>query len=321
LPVPAYGGELFAPGETSSYEGLPKALAVFETACFDQDLLSDRDVHRMLERLTRTRVKIRQGHASTWVSAPVDFSDLSSEYIGILYEGLLDFELKTAPAGDPVVFLGVGNQPALPLSRLEAMDDKALASLLDKMKDTSEARDDEEDEDTAVSDSEEQDTEAVEETAAVVVEEADARQATRTRAETWARHAAETGKLVRKPKAPITSEKERKYEEELGAKARQLVTHVVLAGEWYLVRWGGTRKGSGTFYTRPGLAVPTVRRTLRPLAYTPPSGAGGSPNIDAPAVEWKPKTPEEILSITVCDPACGSGTFPVAALRFLTDAL
>ena len=325
LPVPAYGGELFAPGEASSYEGLQKALAVFETACFDQDLLSDRDVHRMLERLTRTRVKIRQGHTSTWVTAPVDFSDLSSEYIGILYEGLLDFELKTAPAGDPVVFLGVGNQPALPLSRLEKMDDKALASLLDKMKDTSEAapgENDEEDEGVAVSDGEEQDAgEAAEETVAVIVEEADARQATRTRAETWARHAAEAGKLVRKPKAPITQEKQRKYEEDLGAKARQLVTHVVLAGEWYLVRWGGTRKGSGTFYTRPGLAVPTVRRTLRPLAYTPPNDADGTPNIDAPAVEWTPKTPEEILSLTVCDPACGSGTFPVAALRFLTDAL
>lgn len=322
LPVPEYGGELFAAGEASSYEGLQNALAVFETACFDLDLLSDRDVHRMLERLTRTRVKIRQGHATTWVSAPVDFSDLSSEYIGILYEGLLDFELKTAPAGDPVVFLGVGNQPALPLSRLEAMDDKALASLLEKMKDTSEAADDEENEGVAVSDGEEPDAnEVTEETPVVVVEEADARQATRTRAETWARHAAEAGKMVRKPRGKITPEKQRRYEEDLGAKARQLVTQVVLAGEWYLVRWGGTRKGSGTFYTRPGLAVPTVRRTLRPLAYMPPTCADGGPNIDASAAEWTPRTPEEILSLTVCDPACGSGTFPVAALRFITDAL
>ena len=56
--------------------------------------------------------------AGIWVAAPVDFSDLSSEYIGILYEGLLDFELKTAPAGDPVIFLAMGDQPALPLSRL-----------------------------------------------------------------------------------------------------------------------------------------------------------------------------------------------------------
>lgn len=79
---------------------------------------------------------MRQGRASVWVPAAVDFSDLSSEYLGILYEGLLDFELKTAPPGDPVVFLAVDNQPALPLSRLEGMDDKVLGDLLEKMKDT-----------------------------------------------------------------------------------------------------------------------------------------------------------------------------------------
>ena len=87
------------------------------------------------------------------------------------------------------------------------------------------------------------------------------------------------------------------------------------------MRWGGTRKGSGTFYTRPGLAVPTVHRTLRLLAYTPPGGADGQPNFDAPASAWTPRPPEEILALKVCDPACGSGTFPVAALRFLTDAV
>ena len=43
------------------------------------------------------------------VDAPVDFSALSSEYIGILYEGLLDFELKQAAADDPVVFLNHGH--------------------------------------------------------------------------------------------------------------------------------------------------------------------------------------------------------------------
>ena len=127
LPVPAYGGELFAPGESKlGGRAVTRACGVRDRL-LRPELLPDRDVHRMLERITRTRVKVRQGHASTWVPAPVDFSDLSSEYIGILYEGLLDFELKTAPAGDPVVFLAVGNQPALPLSRLEAMDDKALA--------------------------------------------------------------------------------------------------------------------------------------------------------------------------------------------------
>jgi hypothetical protein len=45
------------------------------------------------------------------------------------------------------------------------------------------------------------------------------------------------------------------------------------------------------------------------------------PDRDAPPAAWTPRPPEEILALKVCDPACGSGTFPVAALRFLTDAL
>ena len=126
---------------------------------------------------------------------------------------------------------------------------------------------------------------------------------------------------VKKPRGRDTPERRLEFDSRLGAKAKQLVARVVLPGEWYLVRWGGTRKGSGSFYTRPGLAVPTVERTLRPLAYDPPTGPDGTPDPDAPAARWTPKFPEEILGLTVCDPACGSGTFPLAALRFLTDAL
>ena len=334
LPVPAYGGELFAPGNPGSPEGLVRALAVFENACFDHEVLPDRDVHRALDRITRTRVKVRQGRSSTWVPAPVDFSDLSSEYIGILYEGLLDFELKTVSAGDPVIFLAVGNQPALPLSRLEKMDDKALKDLLEKMKDTSssdekaaEGEDDTEElasEGGEVADDEfdGEDPGAGDVEAEAETEKAeDERHMTRTRAEAWARRAVEVGSLVRKLTGRLTPEKKRAVEESVARKARQLVTRVVLPGEWYLVRWGGMRKGSGTFYTRPGLAVPTVQRTLRPLAWDPPAGADGTPDRDAPASRWTPKKPEEILDLKVLDPACGSGTFPVAALRFLTDAL
>ena len=149
----------------------------------------------------------------------------------------------------------------------------------------------------------------------------DERQQSRTRAEVWARRAAEVAGLVRKPRGRDTPERRLAFESRVGAKARQLVARVVLPGEWYLVRWGGTRKGSGSFYTRPGLAVPTVQRTLRPLAWDPPTGTDGTPNRDAPPASWTPKRPEEILALTVCDPACGSGTFPLAALRFLTDSL
>ena len=355
LPVTAYGGDLFAPGASEAAEGLSQALFVFENACFEGEALPDRDVHEMLTLLTRTTIRIRQGRGGTRAVVPVDFSDLSSEYIGILYEGLLDYELKTAPPGDPVIFLAVGDQPALPLSRLEAMEDRALKTLFERLKDGLGAADGEpeggeevessgERSEVASEGSEEShprdggdlfsdadvDAETEGDTLPSGVEGAapeliaagsDERQQSRTRAETWARRAAEVAGLVRKPRGRDTPERRLAFEDRLGAKARQLVARVVLPGEWYLVRWGGTRKGSGSFYTRPGLAVPTVQRTLRPLAWDPPAGADGTPDVDAPAAAWTPKPPEEILALTVCDPACGSGTFPLAALRFLTDTL
>ena len=149
----------------------------------------------------------------------------------------------------------------------------------------------------------------------------DPRHEHRKRAENWARSAVLAADLI--PKQPKKERPERilRFEEQINRKARQVISRVILPGEWYLARWGGTRKGSGSFYTRPGLAVPTVQRTLRPLAYDPPNDAGGSPDHNAPPARWTPKRPEEILALKVCDPACGSGTFPLAALRFLTDAL
>ena len=134
LPVHAYGGELFAAGDERASDGVSRALAVFEQACFEDQMLSDHEVRELLRRITRTTIRIRQGRAGVRAVVPVDFSDLSSEYLGILYEGLLDYELKTAPLNDPVVFLSVGDQPALPLSRLEAMDDAALKALFESLK-------------------------------------------------------------------------------------------------------------------------------------------------------------------------------------------
>ena len=315
LPVPEYGGDLFAPGEADGKNGLNRALAVFENACFDRELLSDHEVHQILEQITRTRVKLRQGRSATWVAAPIDFSDLSSEYIGILYEGLLDFELKTAPAGDPVIFLAVGDQPALPLSRLEEMSDKALQDLFEALKDKSKKEDAQPEGESEQTEEDDPSDESAEADYDHQSEEqgddqelddgGDERHSTRTRAESWASRAVEVAKLVKKPRGKLTPEKKLLHERAVSLKARQLVSRVILPNEWYLVRWGGTRKGSGTFYTRPGLAVPTVQRTLRPLCFDD-SGV---------------KKPEEILALQVIDPACGSGTFPVAALRYLTDAL
>ncbi|MXW18911.1 MAG: hypothetical protein F4Z83_15370, partial [Gemmatimonadetes bacterium] len=320
LPVAAYGGELFAPGRPDAGDGVSRALHVLETASFGGGGVSDQEVYDMLRLLMRTRARIQQKLGGMWVPVPVDFSDLSSEYIGVVYEGLLDYELKTAPVGDPVIFLSVGDRPALPLSRLEDMDKRALRELFEKMKSEGagdEGRGDEEgcEEAPEVEDGR---TGAGSEPAEEVLDE---RRTYRTRAERWARRAVEIAGLAKKPQGRMTPERRLTYEGKLAATARRLVHQQVLPGEWYLARWGGTRKGSGSFYTRPGLAVPTVQRTLRPLAYDPPGGKSRSEVLLAPSSEWTPKRPEEILALKVCDPACGSGSFVLAALRFLTDAL
>lgn len=331
LPVPAYGGELFAPGAEDDTDGMKRALWLFENSCFVADFMSDLQVRQILNLLTRTKIKIRQGRSATWVSAPVDFSSLDSEYIGILYEGLLDFVLSQAAEDEPVIFLAVGNQPALPLKTLEQMDDRAIKNLLEKMKDTSSSDDEDSEQEDATSEEEPSDEESGEESEEGTGEDAQEEDDTSAkdeltvtlqgRAESWAKRACEIGGLVRRPRGQMTPERQMQYEQMLASKARQLVVRVVLPGEWYLIRWGGTRKGSGTFYTRPQLAIPTVHRTLQPLAYNPPAAKDGVADTSAQASQWLPKKPEEILSLKVCDPACGSGSFPLAALRYLTEAL
>jgi hypothetical protein len=331
LEIPRYGGELFAPGTPESGDGISRSMAVFENPAHGP---SDATVHHLLTLLTRSHVKVRQGRQSTRIETTVDFSNLSSEYIGILYEGLLDFELRRSAPEDPMVFLALGKEPVLPLSRLEGMDDAALKSLLESVKkDKDDAvGDDTGDEEELPEDMAEEsdhDTGAEEDE---VREEAaepesddesdDAHQAARTRALEWARRAATAAGVVRKRKGRQSAAAQTEYEAKLEEVASKLIKRVVVPGEWFLVRWGGTRKGRGTFYTRPQLAVPTVQRTLRPLACSPPEDAPADEEVELlPANRWRPRRPEEILALKVCDPAMGSGSFLVGALRYLTDTL
>lgn len=313
--LPAYGGELFRPGDATG-DGVQRALALLEALPEPPD---DDVIHRILVLLTRTTQRIREGAGWRTVAAPVDFTELTSEYIGILYEGLLDYELHRA-GDEPVLFLNLGDQPALPLDRLEAMDERALAALVEKAKirkqAASEAEEGEGEEDADDDATEGDDAEADEEGQEVDAPAAaeageptdDARAAARARAIAWGRRAALAGKLVRKPRGR-SAEARATWEAERDAAAEQLVADVKLPGELYLVRWGGTRKGAGTFYTRPQLTLPTVRRTLEPLIY---EEEGDTRRI---------RTPEALLSLTVCDPAMGSGSFLVAALRVLTEAV
>ncbi|MDO9022924.1 MAG: hypothetical protein Q7V43_38735 [Myxococcales bacterium] len=324
LVVTSYGGDLFRAGEPES-DAIQRALSRLEATADPPD---DEAVYRMLTLLTRTTERVTERGVSRRVAVPVDFTELTSEYLGILYEGLLDYELHRV-GEQPIVFLGLGDEPALPLDRLEAMSDKQLAELIKKAKikravasEEEGDGDDEEGEDEETADEDEDEDEGAPEAALVeVADDSDPRAEAMRRALAWAERAAIAGKRVKAPRASrkkgAAGADDPAWRAELARAAQELIAReeiepgkwrlmVKLPGELYLVRWGGTRKGAGTFYTRPQLTQPTVRRTLEPLL----SGPDG-----------RIHPPEALLALKVCDPAMGSGSFLIAALRVLTDAV
>jgi hypothetical protein len=304
LLVTAYGGDLFRAGDAGG-DAVQKALSVLESSA---EPPTDDVIYDIVTLLTRTTERVREGAGWRKVAAPVDFTELTSEYIGILYEGLLDYELRRA-GDEPVVFLGLGEQPALPLDRLEQMDEKQLRSLVDKAKLKKKAGEEEEDE--AEEDTEEEaengdeEAEPADEVSAIeaLLPGDDQRLKAWERAVKWAARAATAGKLIKAPKNKAATQ-DAAWKAQLDATAKALIVGLKLPGEFYLVRWGGTRKGAGTFYTRPQLTLPTVRRTLEPLLRDS---------------EGRVRKPEDLLALKICDPAMGSGSFLVAAIRVLTE--
>ena len=325
LPIHAYGGSLFRPGQPDGSDAISRAMALVESM---DVTISDATVLRLLELLKNGKIKIRQGRANRWVNGVVDFSELRTEYIGLMYQGLLDFNLHSAD--QPMIFLNIGQEPVLPLKMLEEMPDQHLKDLLKKLstekssgpsieegeggseegEDAELAADALESEEIPVAEGAEVEEEVFdtveEEDEATTLTEADR---LRQRALAWATRAIEVGGFVKKPKGK-RQDLLYLYEKEREKKARALIKRALDQGEFYLIRRGGTRKGSGTFYTRPQLAVPIARRTLEPLLSTW--------EADGTRI---PRTPEEILAVKVCDPACGSASFLVAALHYMTDAL
>jgi len=88
---------------------------------------------------------------------------------------------------------------------------------------------------------------------------------------------------------------------------------VIHAGSIFVTK-GTDRRSSGTHYTPRSLTEPVVKTTLEPLLYTGVS-EGRSPSLETL------RSPTEILSLRVCDPACGSGAFLVQACRYMSERL
>ena len=292
LPCVARGGVLFRPGDAHSPDPVARALHILEHAV----QVGDATIYYVLRKLLRGPLPVMRGRQKTFVEGPVDYTDLRTEFIGLIYEGLLDYRLKrTDEQTGPQIFLNLGREPVLPLSRLRDMlanDRKGLKDLLTTLKKEKVTASVASEEEEADEEAEEQDEGEEETTEEVVVEAAteiiqrpgdylDAIEA----AKSWAREAVVLAGMIGKQGKKETDSE---YQSRIEAEATRLINRVVAPGEFYLVRAGNTRKGTGTFYTQPQLAVPTVHRTLEPLCYDKAE--------DGTLI---PKTPEEILGLKV----------------------
>ena len=81
-------------------------------------------------------------------------------------------------------------------------------------------------------------------------------------------------------------------------------------GEFYLDSRGMERKETGSYYTKPELVDELIDSALKPVVE---ERVGGAESAEA-----KEKA---LLDIDVCDPACGSGAFLIAANNFLGKRL
>ena len=254
----AYGGELFQPGSINSKDPILRVVSVFES---NDWRISDQELLQILKKLKTT--KISSGRLKG-ASTPVNFLELGTEYIGMIYEGILDYQLKHVSDRDDGVLVleNKGDKYFFPINQIEQLSDKQVHERL--------------------------------------------------------------GKVLGKDKRKKQTKKESKisqsilsnHEESFQQRVEKiLIDHprvkikVYPVGRLYLTKWGGLRKGSGTYYTRPGLVTPVVEKALEPLTHI---------NKDSQTI---PKPPEDLLKLKIIDPAMGSGSFLIGCIRYLTQKM
>ncbi len=213
----------------------------------------------------------------------LSFRELDVEQIGHVYEGLLDHDARSAE--DVVLgFTGKsGDEPEVDLAAIEANAARGRDALVEFLVET-----------------------------------------TGRAAKAVARDLDRGAALARDKDVETTRRIRRACENDVGLAERVMpyspflrddlhgVPTVYLPGS-LLVRKTRARRDSGTEYTPRVLAEEIVLYTLEPLCFRP------GPIEGAERRDWAIKPSEELLALKVCDPACGSGAFLVAACRYLAD--
>ena len=96
----------------------------------------------------------------------------------------------------------------------------------------------------------------------------------------------------------------------LATEVIELEDRTVSRGEFYLDDLGTERRETGSYYTDPGLVRELVQSALKPVV------EDRLENVTTTAEQE-----DALLSISVCDPASGSGAFLIAANNFLAQRL
>ncbi len=259
----AYGGLLFRPGDANSPDPVARALHILEHAVS----VGDATIYYVLKKMLRGPLPVVRGRQKTYVEGPVDYTDLRTEFIGLIYEGLLDYRLKrTDEQTGPQIFLNLGREPVLPLSRLRDMLDndrkglKDLLTTLKKEKVTASVASEEEEADEEADDQ----NEAEEETTEVVVVETATETIQRPgdyldaveAAKSWAREAVVLAGLIGKQNKRET---DAEYQTRIEAEATKLINRVVAPGEFLSGSGRQHPQGHGNI-----LYSPPTRRAYRP---------------------------------------------------------
>lgn len=281
LILPAYGGSLFDPDRFPWLEG--RASADLPLGSGDVPAIDDRTLLKALDSLqTLQFAKERR---------QVSYRSLDVEQIGYVYEGLLDQDALTA--SDWVVSIAVSdkdprkNGPELRLSDLEhhhANGDEALAAwLVERIKNVKGNRS----------------------KASILKAMSPLEGDDKPRYERLVREACGNDDEVTVRVLP--------FAKLLRLDPRDLPV-AYPPGSLYLTD-STARAHSGAVYTPRFLAEQVVETTLEAIVYSP------GPLDTEDKAAWKLKSPEQILTLKVCDIAAGSGAFLVAATRYLADRL
>jgi hypothetical protein len=133
----------------------------------------------------------------------------------------------------------------------------------------------------------------------------------------WLEHAEIGDQAIRELRAALLGAGQVSEVERIGQVYEALLEFSCALGdgpvpELVVVRTGG-RRATGTHYTPQALAEEVVEHTLAPLCYSP------GPADAAQASAWRVRPAAELLSLTVVDPAMGSGAFLLSACRYLAE--